>query len=155
MPGFVFRAAALAATAALSAAAPAVAETPRVLHEVRSIPTADLGVPRPTSLAFASDAKTLVVGQQRRKRTVLRRLSLAEQRRGSLVLPALQNPTSLAYHPLRKRLMAARRDGLVLAGPSGVKRIRRLALRNPRGTAYDAERHILYVLDARARTVVR
>ena len=155
MPGFVLRAAALTATAALAAAAPAAADTPRALHEVRSIPTADLGVPRPTSLAFSSDARTLLVGQQRRKRTVLRRLSLAEQRRGSVVLPALQNPTSLAYHPLRKRLMAVRRDGLVIAGASGVKRIRRLDLRTPRGIAYDGERHVLYVLDARARSVVR
>ena len=155
MPGLVFRAAALAATASVAVAAPAAADPPRPLHEVRSIPTAGLGVPRPTSLAFSVQHRSLLVGQQRRKRTVLRRLSLAEQRRGSVVLPALQNPGSLAYDPLRRRLMAVRRDGLVVASKSGVRRVRRLDLRDPRAMTYDAERHVLYVLDARARSVVR
>src|SRR5829696_2724656 len=74
--------------------------------EIRSLPTAELGIARPEGLAFSWGDDSLLVADARRRQTRVVRLSLLEKRRGSIRLPRLRRPETLSFDTARRRLAA-------------------------------------------------
>lgn len=144
-------AAMLASLAVEARAATADPSRTLTLQEIRSIPTAEMGIPRPTSLAFSTRGRTLLVGQKRRGRTVVRRLSLHEKRLGRLSFRTSES--TMGFDPFYRSVTVVGRGGIVLM-PSG-RVVKRLRLREPRGVTVDARRKTSFILDARARSIVR
>lgn len=142
---------ALASQAVDARAATADPSRTLTLQEIRSIPTAEMGIPRPTSLAFSTRGRTLLVGQKRRGRTVVRRLSLLEKRLGRLSFRTSES--TMGFDPFRRSITVVGRHGIVLM-PSG-RVVKRLRLREPRGVTVDARRKTWFVLDGRAKSILR
>ncbi len=106
----------LCAGAVLVPLAPATANaapTRSDTYAVRSLDGRDLGFSRPTSLAFSTADRALLVGEQVRGRTLVRKISLLEEGRGSLRLPGIASGSTLAFDPVRQRARIVRGNGAV------------------------------------------
>ena len=119
--------------------------------------TADRGLPRPTSLAFSTRDRSLLIGQPRRGRLLVGRIGLQEQRRRSIRLPATAHPSTLSFDPAPRRLVAADSRGLLVAVAGRWRRLRAVGhgLREPRGVTFDSRRRTWFVLDGRTNAIVR
>ena len=83
--------------------------------EVRSIQTADVGVARPDGLAYSRRGDALLVADRRRGHTSVVRLSLSEERDGSISLPRISRPSTLSFDDARGRLAVFGRRASVTA----------------------------------------
>ncbi len=140
----------------------AAAGEPLPVSELRSIATQDFGAPRPTGLAAREDG-SLLVAHDRGGRTALLRLSPAEDPLATSELPVLADPESLAFDPVRDRLVALDRGDLITVADAGLRAKRPATHRidadvrvdDPRGATFDPATGAWFVLDGRTRTILR
>ncbi|MGH9214999.1 MAG: hypothetical protein ACRDZS_01980, partial [Acidimicrobiales bacterium] len=140
----------------------AAAGEPLPVSELRSIATQDFGAPRPTGLAAREDG-SLLVAHDRGGRTALLRLSPAEDPLATSELPVLTDPESLAFDPVRDRLVALDRGDLITVADAGLRAKRPATHRidadvrvdDPRGATFDPATGAWFVLDGRTRTILR
>ena len=83
--------------------APAAAASPPVTRplQIRSVYTAEFGVPQPTGVAFAADDRVVVVGGRTGSETSIARIR-GEDLLGTAKLPAAEAET-LAFDPKEKQ----------------------------------------------------
>ncbi|MEM2125343.1 MAG: hypothetical protein QXQ53_02970, partial [Candidatus Methanosuratincola sp.] len=141
-------------------------------RHVRTIYTAELGAPRPASLAFSPAANAFLIlnAQPGTPSDDLAIISMYADPMGSIRLPELLNdPLNLAFDSLANRLLAfnpatsqliefqAGPSGLPEAAPQAVSRsnARQFGLRSARGMTFDPENGRLFILDATASRILR
>jgi uncharacterized protein YjiK/PKD repeat protein len=127
-------------------------------REIHSIYANELGVDRPTGLAYVSRGGVLVVaGRTHDGRTRLVRLTPAGALGGTAVLPGRLTPGTLAFDLRRQRLTALAGDerlGVRLSDlgqrrpPARRTSTSALNLRHPRGATYDEVDGTWYLLDS-------
>jgi Bacterial Ig domain len=134
---------------------------PLPLTELRSIAGQDVGAPRPTGLAAREDG-SLLVAHESSGRTALVRLSPAGDPQATLDLAPLTDPESLAFDPVRDRLVALDRGDLITVDDAGL-RVKRppthrveadLQVGDPSGATFDPATGTWFILDGRSRTIV-
>jgi hypothetical protein len=131
---------------------------------VRTVWTSEYGIPRPSGLAFVASRNEFVVAGSPSTVTPLVRLARDETSPGTLELPALTDPSTLAFDAATNELSAVSDDQLVVAPGTNLANrrpgtaradISGLGLRDARGATYDAATGTWFVLDARAPAIVR
>jgi hypothetical protein len=135
---------------------------PAPVTELRSIAGQDIGAARPTGLAAREDG-SLLVAQERDGRTALVRLSPTEDPQATLELPPLTDPESLAFDPVRDRLVGLDRGDLVTVADASITARRPASQRteadldvgDPRGATFDPATGTWFVLDGRTGTILR
>ena len=143
--------------------APAAAASPPVTRpfQIRSVYTAEFGVPQPTGVAFAPDDRAVVVGGQTGSETSIARIR-GEDLLGTAKLPAAEAET-LAFDPKQKQLAVISANDLVTVPAARVAQARPQAARNalgaasvsaPAGASYSSS-GALFVLDTQTRSVIR
>ncbi len=149
--------------APLQASSPAAAASVRDAVEVRSILTSEFGFARPTGLAYVRPGNLLLIAATGKTGTRLLRLGPFEDRRGTITLPRLSNPSTLTFDPGSARLAAVSGKNLVVVQSAhldkkqpAVRRenIRHLGLRDPQGATFDPVTGALLVLDGGTRELV-
>ena len=132
--------------------------------EVRSFLTDEWGMPHPSGVAYFPEEGSLLVAGVEGKRTRLLRLSPQEDLLGTLSLPPISHPATLAFDAARSRLTAISGNRLLkVRAAEVVKRrprvrwisIARLGLETPAGATFDAATGTWYVLDQGAKAIVR
>jgi hypothetical protein len=145
-------------------AAAAEPSGPAPARLVRTTWTNELGVPRPTGLAYVPTRNEFVVAGAPSSTTPLVRVGRDETARGSLELPALADPSTLSFDPATNELSAVSGNQLVVAPGSGLTNrrpgttradISGLGLRQAKGATYDPATGNWFVLDAGAPAIVR
>lgn len=148
----------------LQASTPAGAASARDAVEVRSILTGEFGFGRPAGLAYMRSGNVLLIAAAGRSGTRLLRLGPFEDRRGTITLPRLSNPSTLTFDAGGARLAAVSGKKLVVVQSAhldkrepAVRRedIAHLGLRNPQGATFDPVNGALLVLDSGTRKLVR
>jgi DNA-binding beta-propeller fold protein YncE len=148
----------------LQASIPAGAASARDAVEVRSILTGEFGFARPTGLAYMRSGNLLLIAAAGRSGTRLLRLGPFEDRRGTITLPRLSNPSTLTFDSGGARLAAVSRKNLVVVQSAhldkkepAVRRedITHLGLRNPQGATFDPVDGALLILDSGTQELVR
>lgn len=133
-------------------------------REVRSTWAADAGLARPAGIAYVPRSGSLVIADTSGGRTRLVRLSLGERRLGSVGLSSLARPSTLSFDARGGRLTAVDGADLVSVSSRALAQGRATARRSDlsslgvsdaRGASYDARTGAWYVLDGRARALVR
>jgi DNA-binding beta-propeller fold protein YncE len=152
------------ALALLYASAPAGAASARDAVEVRSILTGEFGFARPAGLAYMRSGNLLLIAASGGRSTRVLRLGPFEDRQGTITLPRLSNPSTLAFDPDGARLAAVSRKKLLVVQSAHLDRreptvqrvdIAHLGLRNPQGATFDPESGALLILDSGAQELVR
>ena len=136
----------------------------REATEVRSILTGEFGFARPAGVVYVRKKNLLFVAESRSTRTRLLRLTPFEQPRGVLTLPRLARPSTLAFDPMRERVIALSATKLAVVESASLRAgrapiayvdIRGLRLRRPQAATFDPGDRRLLVLDTAAREIVR
>lgn len=131
---------------------------------MQSIFTGEFGFPRPAGLTYIRDRRLFFVAQSRAARTQLLRLTPFDTSKGVVSLPKLARPSTLAFDPARKRVIAISAKVLttvqspsLAAGTSPVSRvdIGYLDLREPQAATFDRSNRSLLVLDKATKEIVR
>lgn len=142
------------------------ASSVRVLDavEVGSTLTGEFGFARPTGLAYVPAKKLLLVASTGADRTRLLRIDRFEDALGTLAVPKISNPSTLAWDPVRAELAAV--DGKkrvsVRSADLNAKKpathradIESLRLRDAQGAAFDPKTGAWLILDNSTRAIVR
>jgi sugar lactone lactonase YvrE len=131
--------------------------------EVGSTLTGEFGFARPTGLAYVPGRRLLLVAAAGPQGTRLLRIGPFEDAKGSLAVPKISNPSTIAWDPVRSQLTAVdgRKRVTVRSADLGSKRpamrrtdISGLRLRSAQGATFDPRSGAWLVLDSRARTIV-
>jgi hypothetical protein len=148
----------------VAGAAPAATVDAPEVERVRSIWTSEFSVNRPSGVAYSTDDKALVVtGTTQSGKTDATRVTTGEDELGTLELPELSNPATLAFDRTGKRLAAVTGGELLTVdsgdlkkrNPGGIRRaIAELLLKDPRGSTFLPSDGAWLVLDG-AGSVVR
>ncbi|MGH3384860.1 MAG: PKD domain-containing protein, partial [Nocardioidaceae bacterium] len=138
------------ATAAMvdvaSGSTPAVVQQADALDLVRSFPTVEHGVSRPTGLAWSPQLGALLVAGDAGRGSTVTPVTPAEQRLGRVGLPGVADADAVAVEPLTGRLTAASGGALLSYSASGLRTsaphaVRKssgaMRLRSPRAMSYD------------------
>ncbi|HEY7381998.1 MAG TPA: Ig-like domain-containing protein [Gaiella sp.] len=154
----------LALSLAAGAATRASVDAPEV-QKIRSIWTNEFAVDRPSGVAYdAEDGALVVAGATEGGKTHGTRVTTGEDARGTLELPELSNPATLAFDRARKRLAAVTGANLVTVAAGELRKrnpvttrgtIADLLLRDPRGSTFHPTDGTWYVLDGSGSTIVR
>ena len=132
--------------------------------EVRSLLTGEWGVPRPTGLAYFPEEGSLLVSGAAGQETEVVRLSPHEASLGSLRLPRISNPATLAFDRARNRLTALSGSELVTVPAAELRKTRpqvrrmgvpNLGLQSPAGATFDPATGTWFILDDAAKAIVR
>jgi DNA-binding beta-propeller fold protein YncE len=132
--------------------------------EVGSTLTGEFGFARPTGLAYVPGKRLLLVAAAGPQRTRLLRIGRFEDAHGSLAVPKISNPSTFAWDPVRahltavdgKKLVAVRSSDLSASRPATQRTdIASLRLRSAQGATFDPRSGSWFVLDSRARAIVR
>ncbi|HET6918373.1 MAG TPA: hypothetical protein VFI46_02790 [Jiangellaceae bacterium] len=150
----------VAPTGAATQAAASLAAQP--VQEVRPIDTTELGLSKPTGVAYLPSQNALVVAARRAGQTPLIRVTPVEDFLGSLVLPDAEaitltaNPAANSIYVIAGQdLLTVRADQLSAAAPQpGRASLGAALLGAPAGATFDASGGLL-ILDAEARAIVR
>ncbi len=126
--------------------------------------TGEFGVARPTGLAYVPSRNVLLVAETGPGRTRLLRLSPFEDAAGTLRVPKISNPSTIAWDPVHARLTAVdgrkrvtvRSADLSKKAPATQRtHIAGLGLRDAQGATFDPRSGAWFILDSRSRVVVR
>jgi hypothetical protein len=132
------------------------------VQEVRSLDTTELGLSRPTGVAYEPNVDSLVVAAQRGGETALIRVTPAEDLLGSATLPATE-PSTLTFDARTNGLKAISGQDVLtvsadqLSAPvpqAGRAALGAAGVNTPTGAVVDATGGMV-VLDAATRTLVR
>jgi DNA-binding beta-propeller fold protein YncE len=132
--------------------------------EVGSILTGEFGFARPTGLAYVPGKRVLLVAATGPQGTRLLRIGPFEDAKGSLAVPKISNPSTIAWDPVRSQLTAVdgRKRVAVRSADLSSRRpatrrtdISDLRLRSAQGATFDPRTGAWLVLDSRARAIVR
>ncbi|MGH3137932.1 MAG: hypothetical protein ACRDPV_15715, partial [Gaiellaceae bacterium] len=132
--------------------------------EVGSTLTAEFGFARPTGIAYVPAKKLLLVATTGPDRTRLLRIDRFEDALGTLAVPKISNPSTLAWDPVQARLTAV--DGKkrvsVRSADLNAKKpathradIASLRLRGAQGATFDPRSGAWLILESNSRTIVR
>ena len=129
----------------------------RAPQTVRSIWTSDFGIPRPTGLAYDPARGEFLVAQADAGGTLVSRLTLGEESRGTFRLPTVTDPRTLSFDPTRDQLSSltggvetiSSRAGAVVA----TKKVD-LGVHDPTASTYDPSTGTWYVLDGATGAIV-
>ena len=153
---------AISASPAAGATAPTTPIQPA--REVRTTWTSEFGLARPSSVAYVPSGNEFLVAGSAPAATDVVRLDADEQSKGSLQLPALSDPSTLAYDAKAGELTGVNDGEVVVAPGADLKttrprvhrdRIADLQLQDAQGSTFDPATGVWYVLDARGRNIVR
>jgi hypothetical protein len=132
--------------------------------EVRSLLTDEWGAPHPTGVAYFLEEGYLLVAEGRGREAEVLRLSPYEKSLGTLSLPPISHPATLAFDSARSRLTAISGNGLLTVRAADLAKgrppvrwisIARLGLEAPAGATFDAATGTWFVLDQGAKAIVR
>ena len=132
--------------------------------EVGSTLTGEFGFARPTGLAYVPAKRLLLVATTGADRTRLLRIDRFEDAVGSLAVPKISNPSTLAWDPVRAQLSAVdgkkrvsvRSVDLNAKKPATQRTdIESLRLRDAQGATFDPRTGAWLILDSNSRTIVR
>jgi len=132
--------------------------------EVGSTLTGEFGFARPAGLAYVPAKNLLLVAATGPDRTRLLRLGPFEDALGTITLPKISSPSTLAWDPVRSQLTAV--DGkkrvTVRSADLSAKKpaahrddIKSLRLRDAQGATFDPRTGTWLILDSRSRAIVR
>jgi len=132
--------------------------------EVGSTLTAEFGFARPTGIAYVPAKRLLLVATTGTDRTRLLRIDRFEDALGTLAVPKISNPSTLAWDPVRAQLTAV--DGkkrvtvhsvdLNAKKPATQRAdIASLRLRGAQGATFDPKSGAWLILESNSRTMVR
>lgn len=132
--------------------------------EVGSTLTAEFGFARPTGIAYVPAKRLLLVATTGIDRTRVLRIDRFEDALGTLAVPKISNPSTLAWDPVRAQLTAV--DGkkrvTVRSADLNTKKpatqradIASLRLRGAQGATFDPKSGTWLILESNSRTIVR
>ena len=133
-------------------------------REVRTTWTSEFGIARPSSVAYVPSGSEFLVAGSAPAVTDVVRLDADEQSKGSLQLPALSDPSTLAYDAKAGELTGVNDGEVVVAPGADLKTTRPVctAMESPtsscrtrQGSTFDPATGVWYVLDSRGRNIVR
>ena len=125
--------------------------------------TDEFGVPHPTGVAYAPKQGQLLVADVQGANTSVLRLTPGEDPQGTLSLPRLADPNTLAFDAEGNDLTALDGETLISATGREVQtsqpdvsqtNVSALALRDPQGATYDPDTGRWFVLDDGTDTIV-
>lgn len=132
--------------------------------EVRSTLTGEFGFARPTGLAYVPAKRLLLVAAPGGPRTRLLRLGPFEDVLGTLTVPKISNPSTLAFDPVLAKLTAVDGKKRVTVRSADLSRkkpvpdrvdIKSLRLRDAQGATFDPKSGAWLLLDSGSRAIVR
>jgi DNA-binding beta-propeller fold protein YncE len=132
--------------------------------EVGSTLTGEFGFAHPTGLAYVPGKRLLLVAAPGPQRTRLLRIGRFDDALGSLAVPKISNPSTFAWDPVRahltavdgKKRVSVRSSDLRASRPATQRTdIASLRLRSAQGATFDRRSGSWFVLDSRARAIVR
>jgi uncharacterized protein YjiK len=145
------------------AAAAIPVQTSHDAQEVQTVWTGELGVARPAGLAYDPSRREFLVAEADGAVTPVLRLDAEGEGRGTMTLPDLSDPETLAFNARRDELTAIDGDDEVQVPDSALEArtprterapIERLQLGNPASATFDPQTDTWFILDEQSDAVV-
>jgi DNA-binding beta-propeller fold protein YncE len=131
--------------------------------EVRSLYTAEWGLPHPSGLAYFPEQRALLVTGTGDSGSSVLELTPLEEPIGNFLLPKISHPATMAFDVAGGRLAVLSDRNLIYVSASDLQQklpqvhtfsVANLGLSNPQGATFDPATGALSILDANARTIV-
>ena len=125
--------------------------------------TDEFGIPHPTGVTYVPSQGQLLVADVRGSQTPVLRLTPGEDPQGTLSLPRLTDPQTLAFDSAGNRLTALDGSMMVAATGRGIQtgqppvtqaNVSALGLRDPQGATYDPDTGRWFILDDATDSIV-